>query len=135
MQTDLFHHPANLTEIPSSRERVCQLVAEITQGLSRERVASDMSSLGQRASKSMIDAWASVTREAHNLPFYQVAALELSCDSTLLTDWLVELRGGSASYGEEALRREIATELAALEAERAEFTRRINALRRSIGAS
>lgn len=132
-QVDLFHSTADLDAMHHSREHVCQLVAAITEGKSRARIADEMTRIGHRTSKAMIDAWASPTREAHNIPFYQVPAIEFACHSTLLTDWEVSLHGGVACYGQEALRREVAAELAALEVERTEFTRRINSLRKKMG--
>ena len=132
-QPDLFHIPVDRAAMLNNREHVCRLVMQITEGRSRARIADDMTRLGHRTSKAMIDAWASPTREAHNIPFYQVPALEIVCRSTLLTDWDVSLHGGVACYGEEALRREVAAALADLEVERAEFTRRINELRKKMG--
>lgn len=132
-QPDLFHLPADIAALLNSRVQVCHLVAQITEGRSRARIAENMTHIGHRTSKAMIDAWASPTREAHNIPLYQVAALEFACESTLLTDWEVSMHGGIACYGEEVLRREVASELAALQFERAEFTKRINALRKTMG--
>jgi len=132
-QSDLFFESVDVDALRQSRDQVCLMVAQATTRLSRDRVADEMTSLGCTTSKAMIDAWASPSHTGHNLPFYLVAPFETACRTTLLTDWLVSLHGGSACYGEEALRREVATELAALEVERSEFTRRINSLRKKIG--
>jgi hypothetical protein len=132
-QSDLFFEFIDVDALRQSRDQVCLLVAQATSRLSRDRVADEMTSLGCTTSKAMIDAWASPSHSSHNLPFYLVAPLETACRTTQLTDWLVGLHGGAACYGEEALRREVATELAALEVERAEFTRRINSLRKKMG--
>ncbi|MEZ5571210.1 MAG: hypothetical protein R3E64_04225 [Halioglobus sp.] len=129
LQSDLFFDSIDVDAIRQSRDQVCVMVARATAGLSRDRIADSMTDLGCTTSKAMIDAWASPSHTGHNLPFYLVAAFETSCRTTQLTDWLVNLRGGLACYGEEALRREVAAELAALEVERSEFTRRITALR------
>lgn len=131
-QRDLFHSPASFTELNQCREQVCLLVSDITRGRSRDRIADEMTRIGHPTSKLMIDAWASPSREAHNIPFYQVPALEFACDQTLLTDWDVALHGGIAWYGEEALRREIAAELADMESQRAIFTARIHKLRKAM---
>lgn len=128
-QQDLFFESLDLDQLRLGRDQVCLMVADATAGLSRDRVADQMTALGCTTSKSMIDAWASSARSGHNLPFYLVAPFETACRTTQLTDWLVALRGGSASYGAAALRREIAEEMALLQSERAEFTRRINSLR------
>lgn len=132
-QPDLFFDSLDIELLQFSRDQVCLLVADMTNGLSRDRIADQMTRMGCTTSKAMIDAWASPARSGHNLPFYLAAPLESACRTTQLTDWHVALRGGSARYGADALRRELAEEMAALSSERAEFTRRINVLRKKLG--
>ena len=132
-QADLFADSIEPDEVARSRDQVSTLVAEMTKGLSRDRVADDMTALGCRTSTAMINAWASPARSGHNLPFYAAAPLEIACSSTELTDLLVTLRNGVAFYGEDALLHEVAAELAELEANRAYFSRQINAIRRKMG--
>lgn len=132
-QPDLFFDIQALHSFTLSREQVSQMVSAVTEGFSRERIALEMTELGCATSKAMIDAWASPAHTGHNLPFYLAGPLESVCRSTILTDWQVALRGGSARYGADALRREIAEEMAALDYKRTEFTQRINALKKQLG--
>jgi hypothetical protein len=55
----------------------------------------------------MLDAYSSESREDHNLPLYLVPALEVSCESYLLTNWLADVRGGQLLIGREALMAEL----------------------------
>lgn len=132
-QEDMFFDALDPERFIISREQVCRIVSEATRGLSRERIADDMTSFGCPTSAAMIDAWASPSRTGHNLPFYLAAPFERSCRTTRLSDWHVSLHGGSACYGAEALRREIAQEMALLESKRADFTKTINGLRKKMG--
>lgn len=77
-------------------------------GMDRYAVAAKVSQLvGKEVSKSMLDGYTAESREAFNLPFYLVPALETACGSTCLTDWLASIRGGRLVLGPEALDAEI----------------------------
>lgn len=84
---------------------------------------------GDDVSKNMIDAWASPARVDHNLPLYRAALLEEVCASHLLTNWLVNLRGGRVAYGRDALH----AELGRLERQRDEAGRQARELKRLMG--
>lgn len=86
---------------------------------------------GDDVSKNMIDAWASPARVDHNLPLYRAALLEEVCASHLLTNWLVNLRGGRVAYGRDALH----AELGRLERQRDEAGRQARELKRLMGAA
>ncbi|OTI52530.1 hypothetical protein CAY96_35005, partial [Pseudomonas aeruginosa] len=98
--------------------------------LDRYEVAARMSRLsGDDVSKNMLDAWSSPARADHNLPFYRAALLEDVCASHLLTNWLVDVRGGRVAYGRDAL----LAELGRLERTREEASRQARELKRLMG--
>lgn len=71
-------------------------------------VAAQVSRLvGKEVSKSMLDGYTSESREAFNVPFWLVVAVEHVCRSTLLTDWHAGKRGGRFLMGPAALDAEI----------------------------
>lgn len=113
---------------------VSELVAEILKAtdIDRYEIAARMSRLsGDDVSKNMLDAWSSPARIDHNLPFYRAALLEEVCDSHILTNWLVQQRGGRVAYGRDALN----AELGRLERLRDEATRAARELKRRLGDS
>lgn len=61
---------------------------------------------GKEISKAMLDGYTAGSRKAFNLPLWVVPALEFACQSTLLTEWLAEVRGGRLILGPEALQYE-----------------------------
>lgn len=75
--------------------------------------------------KPMLDGYTSAAREAFNLPFWLVPALETACDSTRLTEWLAAKRGGRVLLGPDALDAEIGR----LEGEREVVADRLRELR------
>lgn len=76
--------------------------------LDRYGIAAAMSRLTDHdVSKLMLDGYTSAAREAFNLPFWLVPALETACDSTRLTEWLAAKRGGRVLLGKDALDAEI----------------------------
>ena len=71
-------------------------------------VAANVSRLvGKEVSKQMLDGYTAESREAFNLPFWLVVAIEHVCRSTLLTDWHAAKRGGRFLMGPAALDAEI----------------------------
>jgi len=76
--------------------------------LDRYSIAARASRLaGKEISKAMLDGYTAESREAFNLPLWCVPALETACGSTLLSQWLAEIRGGRLVLGPAALDEEI----------------------------
>lgn len=132
---DLFEVPRPILAIPGQGNysaQISELVSEMLKAtdLDRYEVGARMSRLsGDDVSKAMLDAWSSVARTDHNLPFYRAALLEEVCASHLLTDWLVAQRGGRVAYGRDAL----LGELGRLERQRDETARQARDLKRLLG--
>jgi len=73
-------------------------------GLDRHAVAAEMCRLtGREIHKSTLDKWTAPGSDGYNIPLFFVVALELACKTTILTDWLVNKRGGRVAYGKDAL--------------------------------
>src|SRR5690606_3782774 len=134
---DLFEVPQPIRPAPGHGNygiAVSELVAEILKAtdIDRYEIAARMSRLsGDDVSKNMLDAWSSPARVDHNLPFYRAALLEEVCDSHILTNWLVQQRGGRVAYGRDALN----AELGRLERQRDEAARKARELKRLLGDS
>lgn len=135
---DLFSVPRPAAPIPASMDFRVQLTALVSHvlhlaaqaGKDRYQVAAEMSRLtGKEVSKYMLDAYSSEAREEFNLPFYLVPALETVCDTHLITDWLVEVRGGRLLIGRESLD----AERGRLEKVRDEAARKIREIKRMTG--
>jgi hypothetical protein len=132
---DLFEVPQPPASLPASmdyRQAVAQLVGAVLKGADGDRyeIASRMSRLeGREVSKYMLDAWSSESRDAYNLPFYQVAVLEAACHTHVLSNWLADKRGGRLLVGRETLN----AELGKLERLREEAARRIRELKKVMG--
>jgi len=133
---ELFAVPQPAQAIPGQcnyGHLVSGLIGEVLKstGLERHDIASRMSRLsGDDVSKNMLDAWSSTARVDHNLPLYRVPLLEYVCETHVLTDWLVGMRGGSASYGKDAL----LAELGRVVRNREELTRQERELKKLVGA-
>jgi hypothetical protein len=111
------------------RSQVSGLVGRVLKAAcgDRHEVAARASGLtGTSVTKCMLDAYASEARETFNLPFYLVPAIESACESLELSNWLAATRGGRLLVGRDAL----AGELAKLERQRAQASRRISRLRK-----
>lgn len=99
-------------------------------GCDRVEVAARMTRLsGRDVSRYTIDAWSAESREAYNLPFYQVPVLEAACGTHLLTQWLADKRGCRVLVGKDALDAEIGK----LERLRDEAGKKIRALKSVMG--
>lgn len=128
---DLFHVPEPETAPAGMdyRAPVSGLVGRMLKAAEGDRheIAARASSLtGTSVTKCMLDAYASEARETFNLPFYLVPALEAACESLELSNWLAHVRGGRLLIGRDAL----AGELAKLERQRSQTSRRISQLRK-----
>jgi hypothetical protein len=96
-------------------------------------VAGQVSRLvGKEVSKSMLDGYTSESRDAFNVPYWLVLALENVCRSTLLTDWYASMRGGRFLMGPEALDAEIGRMSAEVDKAR-DHLAQLKDLRRRIG--
>ncbi|WP_325436896.1 hypothetical protein [Pseudomonas nitroreducens] len=132
---ELFAVPQAAAVIPGQcnyGHQVSGLIGEILKAtdLDRHEIAARMSRMsGDDVSKNMLDAWASTARVDHNLPLYRVPLLESVCESHVLTDWLVDMRGGRATYGKDAL----LAELGRVVRKREEATRQERELKKLMG--
>jgi hypothetical protein len=116
------------------RIAVCNLLSHALKSnpLDRHQIACEMSRLeGRTVSKFMLDAWASESREDHNISFYHVLVLEEVCQSHALTDWHVAMRGGKVSYGKDVLE----GELGKLELIKEDAAKKIRELKKVLGES
>ncbi len=116
---DLFYDiPRAAPALPASmdfRPQLSHLVSEMLAAahvrdprLDRYEIAARASRYaGKEISKLMLDGYTSESRENFNLPLWIVPALESACESTLLTSWLAEIRGGRVLLGPAALDAEI----------------------------
>ena len=97
---------------------------------SRYEIAARMGELlGAEVSKFQLDAWTAESREPWRFPFEYLVSFEEACQSHLLTEWLVQKRGGLVLWGKEALD----AQLGQLERTRDEATRQIKAVKRAMG--
>lgn len=108
---DIFDVPQPKLGTPGScnySADVSLMVGQVLKGHERHQVAAQMTDLsGDDVSTHMLNAWSSAARLDHNIPFYRVVLLESVCDSLLLTNWLVDQRGGRVAYGRDALDAEL----------------------------
>lgn len=110
---DLFQIPSPADPVDSSMDysrEVAQLVGQQLKETTLDRydIAAAMSRLtGREVSKFMLDAWASESREAHNLPFYMLPALEVALETHNFSHWQAEKRGCKLLIGREALDAEL----------------------------
>lgn len=96
----------------------------------RHLIAAEMSRLtGREITKYMLDAYSSEGRQGFNLPFHLVPAFEVACQTTALTAFLAEVRGGRLLVGREVL----AAELGKLEQIRDDANRKARELRKIMG--
>ena len=140
---DLFASiPRPAPAVPASmdyRVQVAHLVGELLDearrhdpAMDRFAVAARVSTLvGKEVSKSMLDRYTAESREAFNVPFYLVPALETACASTRLTEWLAGIRGGRLVLGPDAIDAEIGRVQGDIEALRDQL-RELQQLRRRV---
>lgn len=132
---DLFEVPQPAAPIPAGldyRATVAALVGQMLKEADGDRfeIAGRMSRLtGTDVTKYMLDAYSSEARDTFNLPFWLVAALEESCHSHVLTNWLTGVRGGRLLIGREALN----AELGKMEKLKEELTKKIRQIKQVMG--
>ena len=105
--------PAAVPAIPGAmdfRKPVAELVAGMLANAKRDRydVASRISRLcDHETSKALLDSYTAPSREECNLPLWKVPAVEISCNSYAVTEWLVGVHGGRILWGEEVMDAEL----------------------------
>ena len=62
---------------------------------------------GDNISVHSLNAWTAESREGHRFPLEYLAAFEVAAETTALTAWLADIRGGKVLMGKEALDAEI----------------------------
>lgn len=88
------------------RKPVAELVAGMLANAKRDRydVAAKISRLcDHESSKALLDSYTAPSREECNLPLWKVPALEVSCNSHAITEWLVGVHGGRVLWGADVL--------------------------------
>ncbi len=107
--TDMFDIPRPAGGLQGSMDysaTVSGLVSRILKDAEGDRydIAARMSRLADKeVTKHMLDAYASESRDHHNMPFYLVPVLESACSSYELTNWLADVRGGRLLVGRDVL--------------------------------
>ncbi|MFK5894249.1 MAG: hypothetical protein QM504_13590 [Pseudomonadota bacterium] len=96
----------------------------------RYHIAADMSRLsGHDISKNMLDAYASGSRDTHNMPFYLIPVLEKACHSHDLIKWFSKKRGAKVLFGRESLN----AELGKMERMKLELAKNIRNMKKQMG--
>lgn len=116
------------------RPQLSHLVAEMIAncGFDRYEIAARASRLaGKEISKAMLDGYTAESRETFNLPIWLVPALECACESTALTGWLAEIRGGRLLLGQAALDAEIGR-IERMRDDASEHLKQLRILRRNV---
>lgn len=104
---DLFAQipaPSARADADESRQEVAAMVSQIAREYSGDRyeLAVAMSRIsGKEFTKNMVDAWASASREDHNIPLYAAAILAAVTHDHRLTDWLCTQVGAIPLYGKQ----------------------------------
>jgi len=102
--------------------------------LDRYAICAEVSRVsGKNVSRHMLDAYASPARVDHALPFWLGPVLEEVCQSHVLTDWLVEKRGGRVAYGKEALKQELGKLVMTRDTALKDLNKRIKIIERLLG--
>jgi hypothetical protein len=74
----------------------------------RHAISAELSrKAGKEISKHMLDGYSSPARIDHALPLWLAPVLEEVCNSSKLTDWMAEKRGGIVAYGKDAVAQEL----------------------------
>ncbi len=110
---ELFEIPRTVNPQPASLDyakELRHLLSDVLKKTTKSRfeVASRMSELtGHDISKAMLDAWTAESREAWRFPFEYATALEISCDTYALTEFMARKRGCRVFVGDEIRQAEI----------------------------
>ena len=105
--------PTAVPAVPGAmdfRKPVAELVAGMLANAKRDRydVAARISRLcDHETSKALLDSYTAPSREECNLPLWKVPAMEISCNSRDVTEWLVAVHGGRVLWGEQVLQADL----------------------------
>lgn len=110
---DLFEVPVPTAPLPGALNfslTLRHLISDALKSnpLTRTDIAARMSELtGDSITKHQLDAWTAESREGWRFPLEYLPALEVACETTVLTAWIASIRGGKVLMGKEALDAEI----------------------------
>jgi hypothetical protein len=133
---DLFEipQPVVLPETMNYRSVVSALTGQVLREADGDRHeiatrASRLTGVDAAITKYMLDAYASEAREAFNLPFWAVPAIEAACSTHAFTNWLVTVRGGRLLLGRQVLE----AEMGKWERQREQAARMVRELKKVMG--
>lgn len=132
---DLFEVPVPRAPLPGALDvglQVRHLLSDLLKEcpLKRFEVAARMSELlGQEITKHQLDSWTAESREGWRFPLEYLPAFEVACETTAITAWIAELRGGQVLMGKEVLNAEIGK----LERLKEDAARKIKQLKQAMG--
>jgi hypothetical protein len=132
---DMFAVPVPAEELPGSLDyglAVRRLMSNAIKAspMNAAEIAARMAELtGLPITEHQLHAWTAPSREAWRAPLELIPAFEVAAETTSLTAWLVDVRGGRLLIGREALN----AELGRLERMRDEAGRKIKQLKQVMG--
>lgn len=135
LTADLFEVPVPRTPLPGALDvglQVRHLLSDLLKAspLNRFEVAARMSELlGQDITKHQLDSWTAESREGWRFPLEYLPAFEVACETTAITAWIADLRGGQVLMGKEVLNAEIGK----LERLKEDTARKIRQLKQAMG--
>ena len=132
---DLFDVPTAAAALPGAMDyglAVRRLLLDATKGShgNAAQIAARMSELiGHGVTEHQLHAWTAPSREGWRFPLEYLPAFEAAAETTAVTAWLAEVRGGRLLIGREALN----AELGRLERQRDDAARKIKQLKSVMG--
>lgn len=132
---DLFEVPVPRAPLPGALDvglQVRHLLSDLLKvcPLNRFEVAARMSELlGHEITKHQLDSWTAESREGWRFPLEYLPAFEVACETTAITAWIADLRGGQVLMGKEVLNAEIGK----LERLKEDAARKIKQLKQAMG--
>lgn len=135
MTMDLFEVPVPRAPLPGALDvglQVRHLISDLLKDCPRNRfeIAARMSELlGHDITKHQLDSWTAESREGWRFPLEYLPAFEVACETTAITAWIADLRGGQVLMGKEVLNAEIGK----LERLKEDAARKIKQLKQAMG--
>lgn len=132
---DLFEVPVARTPLPGALDvglQVRHLISDLLKACPRNRfeIAAHMSELtGHEITKHQLDSWTAESREGWRFPLEYLPAFEVAVETTAVTAWIADIRGGRVQMGKEALY----TEIGKLERLKEDAARKIKQLKHAMG--
>ena len=132
---DLFAVPVPRAPLPGALDiglAVRSLLSDLLKAspLNRFQIAARMSELlGQEITKHQLDSWTAESREGWRFPLEYLPAFEVAVETTAVTAWIADIRGGRVQMGKEA----IYTEIGKLERLKEEAAKKIKQLKHAMG--